>query len=71
MKKVYWAIVNEVPQEGESIKLKKINIASCVEGVFTTQESITTTPIKKIERFADNMCILWTEECGYAVYYTE
>lgn len=71
MKKVYWAIVNQVPEEGKNINLTKMNISSCTEGVFTTQESITTTPIKRIERIADNMCILWTEECGYAVYYTE
>ena len=71
MKKVYWAIVNEVPEEGKSINLTKVNISSCTEGVFTTQKSISTTPIERIERIADNMCILWTEECGYAVYYTE
>ena len=71
MKKVYWAIVDKVPEEGKSIKLTRINISSCTEGVFTTQESISTTPIERIERIADNMCILWTKECGYAVYYTE
>ena len=71
VKKVYWAIVDQVPEEGKSISLTKINISSCVEGIFTTQERVTTTLIEKIERIADNMCILWTEECGYAVYYTE
>lgn len=72
MKKVYWAIVNQVPEEGKSISLTKINIFSCVEGVFTSQDKVATTAlIERIERIADNMCILWTEECGYAVYYTE
>ena len=71
MKKVYWAIVDQVPEEGKSINLTVVNISSCKEGIFTTRKSILTTPIERIERIADNMCILWTKECGYVVYYTE
>lgn len=71
MKKVYWATVNEVPEEGKNIHLTRIKISLCSEGTFTNPESITTTTIQRIERIAENMCILWTEECGYAVYYTD
>lgn len=70
-KKVFWAIVDRPPVVGKTLTLTKVDIGSCVEGTFLKQETVETTPIKRIHKFGENMCILCTEDTNYAVYYTE
>ncbi len=73
MKKVYYAEIGitTVPTIGESIYLTKIEYYRVAGFDSLTSERrmrIQTKPILKIEKIADNMQIIWTEDEGYVTY---
>ena len=75
-KRVYWgygiAGINEQPKVGKSIELTKVEVfGKSTLGAVIQQQHHETKPIVKVQRIAENMSILWTEEEGYAVYWTE
>ena len=73
MKKVYWGYaMKDKPKVGSTISLTRIEVEGFSLGFCLNKKHIETTgTINSIQRIAENMSILWTEDCGYAVYYTE
>lgn len=72
-KKVYWGYgIQQEPKVGSTISLTKVEVGGCSICTCLDKEYIENIgTITKIQRIAENMSILWTEDCGYAVYYTE
>lgn len=73
MKEVYWGYrIQRKPKVGSTISLTKVEVGGCSIGACLDKKHIENTgTITQIQRIAENMSILWTEDCGYAVYYTE
>ena len=75
-KMVYWGYAmpfeTERPEVGKKLTLTKVEAAGgAYLGTVIGQTWHETEPIIEVERIAKNMSILWTENAGYAVYWTE
>ena len=72
MKEVYYAEItgHQVPEIGECIYLIKIERYKVggIDVICERRKGVQTKPILKIEKIADNMQILWTENEGYVTY---
>lgn len=70
-KNVYWGYgITHIPKVGENMYLTKVEVEVFSLGVTISKKQVEIGPIQEIEQIGENMSIIWTEEAGYAVYWT-
>jgi len=72
-KNVYWGYGTVfTPKVGEIISLVRVNVEEGGLYLKPYGQPVTDAgPIIEIEQIGRNMSILWMEDAGYAVYWTE
>ncbi len=70
---VYWGYGTVfTPKVGEIISLVRVNVEEGGLSLKPFAQPVTDIgPIIEIEQIGRNMSILWMEDAGYAVYWTE